>query len=120
MSHELSLKETKNEWHGSLKSYLAGFFLSLFLTGLSFGLVVFKVLSGKALVYTLVALALVQATVQLLFFLHLGQEARPRWETLLFYFMALMLTIIAVGSLWIMNDLNDRVMSNMTMDMPHD
>ena len=32
----------------------------------------------------IVALALLQAIVQLLFFLHVGQEAKPRWETLVF------------------------------------
>lgn len=72
---------------------------------------------GQPLIYTVIALALVQAIVQLLFFLHVGQEAKPRWETVVFYFMVVILFIIAAGSLWIMNDLNDRVM---TMEMPHD
>ena len=61
----------------------------------------------------LVSLAFVQAIAQLLFFLHVGQEAHPRWETLIFCFMVLVLLIIAIGSLWIMHDLNDRVMSDM-------
>jgi cytochrome o ubiquinol oxidase operon protein cyoD len=56
--------------------------------------------------------------VQLRFFLHLGQEAKPRWETMIFYFMVLVLLIIALGSLWIMHDLEERVMSN--MEMTHD
>lgn len=34
--------------------------------------------------------------------------------------MVLVLLIIAIGSLWIMNDLNDRVMSGMTEAMSHD
>lgn len=120
MTHELSLKEIKKEWHGTLKSYLVGFAISIILTALSFYIVAAKLLSGQFLVYTLVALAIVQAIFQLLFFLHLGQEARPKWESVIFYFMVLVLFIIVLGSLWIMHDLNDRVMSHMSMEMTHD
>jgi cytochrome o ubiquinol oxidase operon protein cyoD len=111
--HELSLKEIKKEWHGSLRGYLIGFFVSILLTGISFFLVIEKVVTGPALVYIIVSLALLQAIVQLLFFLHVGQEAKPRWETIVFFFMVMVLLIIVLGSLWIMHDLNDRVMSNM-------
>jgi cytochrome o ubiquinol oxidase subunit IV len=117
MHSDLSLDETMKEWHGNLKTYLIGFVASLFLTALSFSLVITKLFSGQILVYALIFLALLQAIVQLLFLLHLGQEAKPRWETLIFCFMVLVLLIIAGGSLWIMNDLNDRVMSDMTKEM---
>lgn len=110
MSDDLSLKETQKEWHGTLKSYLIGFIASLALTGTSFFLVIYRLLPGQTLIYTIVALALVQAIFQLLFFLHVGQEAKPRWETVVFYFMVMVLFIIAIGSLWIMYDLNNRVM----------
>ena len=120
MSSELSLQEIKKEWHGSVKAYTIGFILSLILTILSFSLVVFKLLSGQSLLYTLGALALVQAICQLLFFLHLGQEAKPRWETVIFCFMLLILLIIVLGSLWIIFDLNERTMADMsTMGMHH-
>jgi cytochrome o ubiquinol oxidase operon protein cyoD len=117
MTAELSLKQIKKEYHGTLKSYVIGFLTSILLTALSFAIVHFKVLSGPILIFTIVALAITQAIIQLLFFLHLGQEATPRWETLIFYFMVLVLFIIAIGSLWIMYDLNDRVMSNMMEGM---
>lgn len=118
MTTDLSLKEIKKEWHGSLKSYAIGFTASLLLTGLSFFLVMTRQFQEQILIYTIVGLGVTQAIIQLLFFLHLGQEAKPRWETLVFYFMVLVLFIIAIGSLWIMHDLNDRVMSNMTKEMP--
>lgn len=114
MSEDLSLKDTKKEWHGSLKDYAIGFSASLLLTLVSFSLVITRVISGSTLVYTITGLALVQAIFQLLFFLHVGQEDKPRWETVVFWFMVLVLLIVAVGSLWIMHDLNDRVM----LDMP--
>lgn len=120
MTHELSLQEIKKEWHGTYTSYIIGFLGSLILTFASFSLVISKVVTGHLLIYSLVALALVQAIVQLLFFLHVGQEAKPKWETLVFYFMLLVLFIIAAGSLWIMFDLKERVMSDMNKEMSHD
>lgn len=120
MSAELTLQEVKKEWHGSVRSYVIGFIASFLLTCVAFSLVVFKLLSESILIHTLLGLALVQAVFQLLFFLHVGQEAKPRWETLTFCFMAVVLLIIAVGSLWIMFDLNNRVMMDMTNEMTHD
>ncbi|MBA3237943.1 MAG: cytochrome o ubiquinol oxidase subunit IV [Parachlamydiaceae bacterium] len=114
MNQDLSLQEVKKEWHGSLKSYVIGFIISLLLTSASFLIVVFKVLAGQTLIFALVFLALVQSICQLLFFLHLGQEAKPRWETMIFFFMFIILLIIVGGSLWIMQDLNDRVMMDMS------
>lgn len=113
MNDDKTLREIKKEWHGSLSDYMIGFFSSILLTAASFILVVSKLMTGPTLVFTIVSLALVQAVIQLLFFLHVGQEPKPRWETVVFFFMILVLLIVAFGSLWIMYDLNDRVMSNM-------
>ncbi len=113
MSHEPSLKEIQKEWHGSYKAYANGFFGSLLLTLFSFGAVIFEVAKGKTLLIIVVLLALAQAYVQLRYFLHVGEEPKPRWETLAFYFMLVILFIIAAGSLWIMFDLNDRMMMDM-------
>lgn len=124
MSAELNLKEIKKEWHGTYKSYAIGFLSSILLTVISFLLAITKTLSETYLIHALVALAIIQAMFQLLFFLHVGQEAKPRWETIAFGFMVLVLCIIVLGSLWIMFDLDDRVMSHMNgsmqMEMPHD
>lgn len=117
MTTELSLKQIKKEYHGTLKSYLVGFLCSLILTAISFSLVMTKALSQHDLIYAIVGLALLQAIVQLIFFLHVGKEPRPQWESFSLYFMILVLLIIALGSLWIMSDLNERVMSE---EMMHD
>lgn len=120
METDLSLPETLKEWHGSAKAYAIGFILCIVLTAASFGLVMMDVLSGKELIYTLIGLAIVQAIVQAIFFLHLGQEDKPRWETASFSFMVAVLLIIAIGSLWVMNDLNERMMGDMSKEMTHD
>lgn len=108
--HDLNLKEVQKEWHGSLKAYLIGFTASILLTLTSFFLVISKHLTGWPLLYTLTALALVQAVFQLLYFLHVGQEPKPRWETMVFLFMLVILLVISIGSLVIMFDLNNRMM----------
>ncbi len=77
MTSEPTLKEIQNQWHGTLKSYAIGFIVSFLLTIASFLLVFTRLLSGNALIYTLVFLAILQATVQILFFLHVGQEKHP-------------------------------------------
>jgi cytochrome o ubiquinol oxidase operon protein cyoD len=43
--------------------------------------------------------------VQLHYFFHLGQESKPRWNLLMFLFMALVLVVVVFGSLWIMYSL---------------
>ena len=120
METELSLKEIQKKWHGSLRSYVIGFAASLILTSLSFVLVVSEHLTGSALIYTISFLAVLQAAVQLRYFLHLGEEEKPHWETFIFLFMLLILVIITVGSLWVMHDLKTRTMTNHTEMGAHD
>lgn len=114
---EKSLLEIQKMWHGSLKSYLIGFVLSAIFTTLSFLLVMAKLMSGRDLVITLGALALFQAITQLIFFLHVGKEDKPKWELLVCLFMVMVLLIVVFGSLWIMYDLNNRVMVGMENTM---
>lgn len=111
-----SLQKIQKEWHGTIRSYVMGFTTSLVLTAIAFFLVISKTFDGNTLIYTLAALAMIQAYFQLFYFLHLGEEQSPKWESIVFYFMLAILFIIAFGSIWIMNDLNARMM----MDMPHD
>lgn len=115
MHQEPSFDEIKKQYHGSLTSYCIGLVASIVCTMISFGLVWTSALSRHALIYTIVSLAIVQATVQLRFFLHLGKEPKPRWESISFFSMLTCLIIIVLGSLWIMYDLNNRVMDGMEM-----
>ncbi len=110
MSEERSLKEIQKEWPQTLKLYIVGFFGSLGLTGISFSLTAWEVFPKEILIPVLVLLALAQATTQLVFFMHMGKEEKPRWMTLVFSFMVLVLLIVLVGSIWIISDLNHRVM----------
>ncbi len=99
--------------HGSLKAYITGFLACLFLVFLAYFLAVQKVLEGWTLNITLTVLALIQAAVQFILFLHLGTEAKPRSNLFVFMLMLLILSIVFFGSLWIMVSLNERVMPPM-------
>src|ERR1700733_8322319 len=120
MTTGMSLEETQREWHGSLKSYIIGFILCLLLTAVSFLLVYSKLLTGHTLAYTLIGLGIVQAIIQMLFFLHVGQEGKPQRETLSCCFMVMCVLILIIGSLWVLNDLNERVMPEMAQKHSHD
>lgn len=119
MDHETTTYSP--EAHANFKSYLIGFILSLLLTLASYLTVSEKLLSGQSLVIVLMGLALIQLTVQSVFFLHLGKESKPYWNLLCFLFMVQVILIIVIGSLWIMANLNENVMPSMhmTTDMQH-
>ncbi len=91
---------------GSITTYTVGFGLSILLTLIAFAVVGAQVLTGDKLVILLAALAIAQLLTQLVFFLHLGHESRPRWNLLVFSFMLLVVLIVAFGSLWIMHYLD--------------
>lgn len=111
MHKEPDFNEIQKEWHGSLQAYLIGFGASIILTVVAFLVVWMRTtMTREVVIFTLLGLAAAQATAQVLFFLHVGEEAKPRWETLVFLFTVLVLLIIVAGSLWIMADLDSRVM----------
>ena len=95
-----------------MKSYVSGFIISLILTLLAFGLVMQyldsnnEALPQGILIPTVIALAITQLIVQLVFFLHLGRESKPRFNLTAFLFMILVVVLLAGGSLWIMGNLD--------------
>lgn len=92
----------------NFKSYLTGFVLSLFFTILAFVLAMEKLLPAGALLLVLLLIAIVQAAIQLIYFLHLKDAAV--WDKGLFWFTAGMIVIIMAGTVWIMHHLNYNMM----------
>lgn len=94
-----------------LRIYIIGFSLSLLLTGVAFALVGQHIDSGYTtpsrafLLPVLLLLAIMQLIVQVICFLHLGEEPKPRWKLIVFLYTTLIVSIVVVGSLWIMNHL---------------
>lgn len=90
----------------SRRTYLIGFGLSLVCTLGAYILVANHLLSKTGLLVAITSLALLQFIVQLICFLHLGRESKPRWNLLAFIFMIGVVVILVAGSLWIMINLS--------------
>lgn len=104
------LDSKKDIEHGTHKLYLLGFLASILFTLGAYFLVVKNLLSGWALGAIITVFGLAQAFIQLLLFLHLGKEPKPRWNLVVFFFTLLVVVILVVGSLWIMYNLDYRMM----------
>jgi cytochrome o ubiquinol oxidase subunit IV len=100
-------------WNLSFKPLILGFVLSLISILAAYRMVAVYHLVDWALTVTVFGLAASQAIFQLVFFLHLGLEAKPRWNVAMFLFMLLVITVVIGGSVWIMHNLNYNVMPDM-------
>ena len=101
----------KHEFGGTLMSYIIGFIFSILFTLAAYFMVVNHSLGGTALVASILVLAVLQMFVQLLFFLHMGKEPKPYWNSTVFISFVGIILIIVIGSLWIMYHLNYNMMS---------
>jgi cytochrome o ubiquinol oxidase operon protein cyoD len=123
-THQYSIPEsTHAASHGSIKSYVIGFTLSLILTLASFGVVTTGLVPHNMKLPLIVALAVVQLLVQLVYFLHMGGAPEQRHNTAIFLCTGLLITIIVAGSLWVMHNANVNMMPmQMTKEraMSHD
>lgn len=104
----------------SIITYSIGFLSSIVLTVIAYAIVVHDIFKDiwtpGVIAVVLSILASIQLVIQLLFFLHLSEESKPRWKLLSFIFAFIILGIVVFGSLWIMFDLNSRMMMS-TDDM---
>lgn len=90
----------------TLTSYVIGLIFSIILTVEAYLMVVNNILDGAVLIATITALAIIQLLIQLVFFLHLGDEPKPRWNLRVLWFAILVVIIVVFGSLWIMTHLS--------------
>ncbi|MFC4599779.1 cytochrome o ubiquinol oxidase subunit IV [Cohnella hongkongensis] len=91
-----------HESHGSLKSYVIGFVLSLVLTIIPLVIVLNDVLEGAAAKVVLLGAAILQFVVQLVYFMHLKQEGKPRYNLMVLILGLIIVLTIVAGSIWIM------------------
>ena len=103
--------------HGTLKSYLVGFGLSIVLTLLSFGLVMAGVVPRSLALPGIVALCVAQLLVQLVFFLHMGASRSQRDNLSAFVFAVFVIAIIVGGSAWVLHNMNANMMHPMPAGM---
>lgn len=93
-----------------LRSYAWGLGLAVVLTGAAFGIAVFKLVPSAMLLPAVGLLALVQIAVHFRFFLHIDLSRSKREDLQLILFSGLLILIMVGGSLWIMSNLDQRMM----------
>lgn len=97
--------------HISLRGYVIGFVLSVILTAIPFWLVMAKVFSSSVVTsIVLLAFAVVQIVVHMVYFLHMDRKSESGWNMLALMFTALLVVIVLSGSLWVMYHLNTNMM----------
>lgn len=97
------------------KSYAAGLVVSVILTLVAYFLVsIFGVqqrmsVSFFVLLPILLVLAVIQLIVQLVFFLHVGQESSKNFKVIFFVSTFVAILVVVFSSIWIMTNLNYRM-----------
>ena len=103
--------------HFSLRGYAIGFLLSVVLTAIPFWLVMAKVLPSATVTgIVLVAFAVAQILVHMVYFLHLDARSEGGWNLVSVLFTGILLLILLAGTLWVMHHMN----ANMMPMTPHD
>ncbi|GMG92750.1 cytochrome o ubiquinol oxidase subunit IV [Cupriavidus metallidurans] len=103
--------------HGSIRSHLIGYGLSVVLTLVSFGAVMSGVLPPGYGLAVIVLLCIAQLLVQLVFFLHLGPRKGQRGNTAIFACTVFLIAIVVSGSLWVMHNANLNMMPMQSMPL---
>ncbi|TPE48937.1 cytochrome o ubiquinol oxidase subunit IV [Amaricoccus solimangrovi] len=105
--------------HGTYESYTRGFVLSVILTAIPFILVMFRPIDSAGYTAAIVlACALIQILVHMIYFLHMSPKAEGGWLLLSTVFTIVLVVIALAGSLWIVYHLNSNMMPSMG-EMPN-
>lgn len=102
----MSKKHSANHEHGTTRSYIVGFILSLVFTILPYHLVVNRILTGNTLLVAILGIAILQMFIQIFFFLHLGRGPKPFYNVVFFFATAGLIVLVVGASLFIMDNLH--------------
>ena len=115
-THAVHADHAAGDGHGSLRSYLTGFGLSVVLTAIPFWLVMSGVLdSRQATALTIMVFAAAQIVVHMIFFLHMSARSENGWTMMALIFTLVIVGITLSGSLWVMYHLNVNMMPGHAM-----
>ncbi|KOF52364.1 hypothetical protein AD428_15975 [Achromobacter sp. DMS1] len=104
--------------HGTFKGYVTGFVLAAILTAIPFWLVMNRVFdSSRVTALVILAFAVVQIVVHIVYFLHLDAKSESGWNMLALIFTLVLVVITLSGSIWIMYHLNSNMMPASIHDM---
>ncbi|MCM3786314.1 cytochrome o ubiquinol oxidase subunit IV [Neobacillus mesonae] len=104
MAEQHNHAHDSHENHGSFKSYVIGYILSIVLTIIPLIVVLNDVFSKQVNTIIILIMAALQFVVQLFFFMHIreGEAGKPKWNAMGLILGLLLVLTIVVGSLWIM------------------
>lgn len=102
--------DSHHGWNTSYKPLTIGFVLSLICSIVAYYVVSEPILRPHLYLVIAGTLGFLQTVFQVIYFFHLGVESKPRWNLLMFLFMALVVFLIIGGSIWIMYNLNYNMM----------
>jgi cytochrome o ubiquinol oxidase operon protein cyoD len=106
--------------HGTFRSYVTGFVLSVVLTAIPFWLVMADVLGdNRTTGLVIMGFAVVQIVVHMIYFLHMNTKSEGGWTFLALIFTLTLVLITLTGSLWVMYHLNANMMPMSVHDMQH-
>jgi cytochrome o ubiquinol oxidase operon protein cyoD len=106
------------EPHGSFRDYVTGFVLAAILTVIPFFLVMARPIESPGYTAAIVlACALAQILVHMIYFLHMTPKAEDGWLLLSTIFTIVLVVITLAGSLWIVFHLNNNMMPGMAEEM---
>jgi cytochrome o ubiquinol oxidase operon protein cyoD len=117
-SHDVAHHEAAHADHGSTKSYLVGFVLSVLLTLASFGVVMTGKVPHDLMMPGIVVFGVAQLLVQLVCFLHMGTSPAQRGNLVIMLFTMLILAIVVGGCLWVLHNMNENMMHPTPHMMP--
>lgn len=104
------------EAHGSRRGYLIGFALAVALTAVPFWLVMVRPMPAQATALIIMAFAVVQIVVHMIFFLHMNRRAEGGWSIMALLFTVTLVFIALSGSLWVTYHMNQNMMPTMDMN----
>ncbi|HSX09895.1 MAG TPA: cytochrome o ubiquinol oxidase subunit IV [Candidatus Saccharimonadales bacterium] len=97
---------TKEQAQKTFRSYVTGFISSLILTLIPYFLITKHLFTPDFQVTIIIIFAMLQLIVQLVFFLHMREESKPRLNLVIFLSFFGIILVVVVASIWIMQHLN--------------
>ncbi|WP_206615586.1 cytochrome o ubiquinol oxidase subunit IV [Solirhodobacter olei] len=106
----MTKEEAAAAYSHDIKGYLTGFVLAVVLTVIPFGMVAMGGFGFGTVIGTIAVLGLIQMVVHVKYFLHVDFSADQREYLHLMLFSLLLLFIMAAGTIWILVNLQGRMM----------
>ncbi len=103
--------------HGSFSSYMIGFVLSVILTAIPFALVMTGALAKDTTIVIILAMAVVQILVHMVYFLHMNMKVEGGWSMLALIFTIVFVVVTLAGSIWVLYHVNANMMPMMPADV---